>query len=443
MKSQEALRVVVFLMSHGADARAVNNVRETPLDVAARLTSGFPKARKLFISILDSSKYEVTGGTIFIVPGKPQLTRVEEEDVVNEAPDPQAAVRAGGINFSPSRRNRRARKTEEIANSQRPHPMARSGPYSGRARPRNVAALPRGDHETAVGGTNHHLAAEFSSHQYVSREAFRCASTEKTMPLTSGDARSPFGGGRQTLPGQTIGIMFKDSRMARNSAVFYSGSKRRRPRTPFDSRPATCSVPNNKSQSGNSGFVRPTTIGLGTLSRAEALVPTEGYHAGSSKAWIGNRQQAHQQRHAVDWKRGKKNAATTIQREGDPSVPDFEARRQISEWLRKSAGTVVAVPPTAGSTLGGHLVETSAFVATDDRSEVYKALRAIKDQSRGELISAEKLRCMLCRTGQPLKPAEMDELLLEADPGDTGCVFFLSTVHVFCLPSNPVNLFPW
>lgn len=425
MKAQEALRVLVFLVSRGADAKAVNNMGQTPLDVAARLTSGFPKARKMFISILDSSKYEVRGGAIYIFPGKSQLPLVEEKDGMDEAPDPQATVRRGGIDFSPSRRNHRAKKKEEVANSRHPHTVARSGPCSGWTRPSSVATLPRGDHEIAIGGTNHHLAAEFAPRRGMSREASRYASTEQAIPLATGDVHSPLGGDRQTLRGRDVEVMFKNTRMARNSAILYSGSKRRRPRAPVDSRPSTCSISNSKSKHGNSVLVRPNPMRLRTLSRAEVPVYTGGYDTESSNACTENRKQAHRRRHIIDGERGMKMTPTAAtRRQEHPSMPDFEVRRQISEWLRKSAGTIVAVPPIGESRLGGHLVETSAFVATDGRSEVYKALRAIKGQSRGELISAEKLRGILCRTGQPLKPAEMDELLLEADPGDTGYIYY-------------------
>lgn len=108
--------------------------------------------------------------------------------------------------------------------------------------------------------------------------------------------------------------------------------------------------------------------------------------------------------------------------ERGPSVPDSEARRQISEWLRESAGTASAVPPATAHGAGEYLVETSSYVAAGRRSDVYKALQAIKGDGRGELISAEKLRTTLCRVGQPLLPNEMDELLQETDPTGTGCV---------------------
>ncbi|CAM9471414.1 unnamed protein product, partial [Scytosiphon promiscuus] len=108
--------------------------------------------------------------------------------------------------------------------------------------------------------------------------------------------------------------------------------------------------------------------------------------------------------------------------ERGPSIPDREARRQISEWLRESAGTASAVPPATGHGAGEHLVETSSYVAANRRSEVYNSLQAIKGDGRGELISAERLRAVLCRVGQPLLPNEMDDLLRENDPTGTGYV---------------------
>lgn len=421
--------MIASLMSNGADARAVNNVGDTPKDVACRLTSGLPKTRKLLISILDSSKYEVSGGIIFIVPGKPQPTRVEKEDAVENLPDPQAIVRADGVKFSPSRRNQRARTTKEIVKSRQPHTVEKKECFPARAVSKSIPTLPRGDHESAVGGTNHHLAAAFSSRRNMRRQASRYTRNGTDMRPAAADVRDTSGEDQQQ---PDIGVMFRDMRMVKNSSVLLNrGSKRRRLRAHCESRPITCSAGNSRGQLRDSDVARPTTTGHSTGISSPGIHD----HVGSSESWSSRRQQARRRRHTPGGERGMKLAETSnARREKHDTVPDFEARRQISQWLRESAGNVVTVPATGGSRLGGHLTEKSGFVATDDRKEVYRALRTIKGEGRGELISSKRLRAMLCRTGQRLRPEEMNDLLREADPTDTGCVSFrLSTLCMLCV----------
>lgn len=424
IRAQDALRVVVFLMSRGADARAVNNVGETPLVMGARLTNRFPKARRLLLLILDSSKYEISGGTISVVPGNPQLGDVEEEGVADEPPNSQAAVRAGGVIFSPSRRNRRELKKKVIAHSRRPYTTAASGPSCGWVQgERCITALPHGNHEATVGGRNYRLAARFSSKRCLSREASHRAAPEKKRLQQA--AQDPGDRGDRGPRAQTIGVMFRDMKMAKNSALLVSRRKRGRADAHLGSRPTTSLAQLVSSCRLKTATVRPATTDRGVPSRAwyqtlpgdcrrklQTTLPVE------ARACRKNGQQVPRRQCAEGEKRGRR---ATSRRDGSPTVPDFEARRQISEWLRNTAGTVMVVPPADGGRfLGRHLVETSGFVATDQQSEVYKALRAIKGDSRGELISAERLRTALCRTGQALQPTEMDQLLKEADPGDTG-----------------------
>lgn len=195
-----------------------------------------------------------------------------------------------------------------------------------------------------------------------------------------------------------------------------------------DPRPASCRADVESGRSrrsaggGNSMMARPAT----TNRRAERNRSDGNANGGcrrTDNAIVGQQRRRGQGREETRLrKRGTGMARPEKRRGGGPSVPDSEARRQIAEWLRETAGTAPAVPPTAGHGSGEYLAETSSYVATSHRSDVYKALQAIKGDGRGELISADKLRTSLCRVGQPLSPEEMDDLLREADPESTGCV---------------------
>lgn len=420
MRAQEALRVVVFLMSHGADARAVNHLGETPLDLASRLTSGFPKSRSLLVSILDSSKYQITGGAVFIVPGKPQLERVYEGND-DETPDPgTSTVTARGVTFSPSQRNRRAKKAEDIANSQRPYTSVSVGPPFDKGRSQRVPALPRGDHETALGGSCHRLAAKLGSRRYRDRSNYRCdPSRDNAVSGKHSKHTSSVGGLVGEHPRRDVGVVFKNFRMGRSSAVLVSESKRRRARNDTALRPTSCPVNVER---------REARRGASSLAGRPATSNRTVEKSTNSQTDVGCNKTIWKQAGARDLnrkRRGQQQTATSGREKARAfSVPDSEARRQIVEWLRESAGTASAVPPATAHGAGEYLVETSSYVATSRRRDVYKALQAIKGGGRGELVSASKLRGTLCRVGQPLSTNEMDELLREVDPGETGCVSF-------------------
>ncbi|CAM9591645.1 unnamed protein product [Ectocarpus sp. 12 AP-2014] len=471
--AQEALRVVVFLMSHGADARAVNHLGETPLDLGSRLTSGFPKSRSLLLSILDSSKYQIAGGTIFIVPAnlpsvKEEATGKEEEDDAGAAAAAAAAAAATarttapktttarGVTFSPSRRNRRAKKSYEIARSRLPYvssaSLSSAEPSFGEGRCRSSSgggrggiatpALPRGDHETALGGVRHRLAAGHGA---------RCSRNDHYGAHGGGGrgGRGGRGGGgaarERRQAGGAGGVHFKDYRMGRSSAVLVSGSggggglKRGR----GTARPASCPVPGGIDEGRGPGTpgsrVASSTTGAGQRRwrrRPATTTPGGGTEMregscnngcrGDGGAGVVGTRQRQGGRHSARGEQSERPGVRRRREEGEKasgSMPDSEARRQIWEWLRESAGTASAVPPAMAHGSGGEiLVETSSYVATGRRSDVYRALQAIKGDGRGELISAEKLRAVLCRVGQPLLPDEMDELLQETDPTGTGYV---------------------
>lgn len=423
--------MVVFLMSHGADSRMVNNLGETPLDVASRLTSGFPKSRSLLISILDSSKYQVSGGTIFIVPGAPRLMDVKEEgeDDDDEQLDPQrGTVRARGVTFSPSRRNRRARREEDLAKTRIPYTPAAVAPSFGEGS-RKIPTLPCGDHETALGGARHRLAAGFDSRRRRDRETPQCASPTRGVAPASRGGRASRGIEACEIRSQDIGVMFKDFRLGRKSAVHIGGFKRRRGRPGV--RPSSCpvGVDNGRVRSVCSRTYQPDISDRREVNRRQA--------DGGRPMLRGNRStdnitktNSRQQQRSSKGKRRRRHREETPRLKA-PSVPDSEARRRIAEWLRESAGTASAVPPVAAHGAGKYLGESSSFVATERRSDVYRALQTIKGDGRGELISAQKLRATLCRVGQPLLPHEMDELLREADPGETGCVMSRLAVCVY------------
>lgn len=468
--------MVVFLMSHGGDARAANHLGETPLELGSRLTSGFPKSRSLLTSILDSSKYQVTGGTIFIVPAvdssakKPSprkqfLENVREEGAAEREDDetattgdhqgtPSAAAlrhttTARGVTFSPSRRNRRARKRHELAKSRLPYVTSSAAPSFGEGRCRSsrsghitagTPALPRGDHEMALGGPRHRLAAGHGarcSRIDPSHEEDNCR--RRGMRSSHGSGGGGGGSGSADVKsrprtGATVGVTFKNFRMGRSSAVLTGGGfKRRRPACSA-ARPSSCPVRAGGVASSARDMERrrrPATTNRrdGTKSRSDNSggILRGGSGSGGGARTRGNQHRTDDGRHASSaqtkrFSAGHPRAKGDEEDEKGPSVPDSEARRQISEWLRETAGTASAVPPASVQGAGEYLVETSSYVATGRRSDVYKALQAIKGDGRGELISAEKLRTTLCRVGQPLLPNEMDELLTETDPTGTGCV---------------------
>lgn len=433
---------MVFLMSHGADARAANHVGETPLELGSRLTGGFPKSRSLLTSILDSSKYQISGGAIFIVPGKPEpLTTLKEhkedgnydDNDVSTPRKPAASTTVRGVTFSPSRRNRRAQKREEIVDSRRPYapsPAQKAAPSSGKdgGRVRNVPTLPRGDHETALGGARHRLAAGLACHNPRNQEGHRL----RDLPLPRCSVNSPphrrrsahashAGSAAEETRGQGVGVTFTDFRMGRSSAVLVGGGRRRRGRARAGPapRPASCraDVDGGRSRrSAGSVMSRPATANRRTENNR-----SDGNAAGGSRTSTVGEERRGRGREETRLRKRRTEMARPEKGRG-PSVPDSEARRQIAEWLRETAGTAPAVPPAAGHGSGEYLSETSSYVAVSHRSAVYKALQSIKGDGRGELISADKLRTSLCRVGQPLSPEEMDDLLQEADPERTGCV---------------------
>ncbi|CAM9623267.1 unnamed protein product, partial [Hapterophycus canaliculatus] len=462
IRAQEALRVVVFLMSHGADARAVNHLGETPLELGSRLTAGFPKSRSLLLSILDSSKYQVTGGTIFIVPapvdGKAQPAQQQllesvredgqgEDDELATAAVPRgrsadaiagliATTTARGVTFSPSRRNRRAKKRYELAKSRLPY-VAAAAPSFGEGRCRSgssrrpgnssrtvatTLALPRGDHEAALGGPRHRLAAGHGAR--CSRDDFGSCGV--------GGVGAEVGIWRQTSGAGAVGVNFKNYRMGRSSGVFAHGGLKRRRRACASGRPASC--PESTDGGDSCGLAQRARNNRGDGSgdpRSRAVVAAAAARNQRRRPATTVVDHRGRTRARSDGKKNKKGRPFAERRgqgvEDDdgargPSIPDREARRQISEWLRESAGTASAVPPATAHGAGEHLIETSSYVAASRRSEVYKSLQAIKGDGQGELISAERLRSVLCRVGQPLLPNEMDELLRENDPTGTGYV---------------------
>ncbi|CAN0066810.1 unnamed protein product [Ectocarpus sp. 13 AM-2016] len=451
-------------MSHGADARAVNHLGETPLDLGSRLTSGFPKSRSLLLSILDSSKYQIAGGTIFIVPAnlpsvKEEATGTGEEEDAGAGVSAAAAAAARttapktttarGVTFSPSRRNRRAKKCSEIARSRLPYvssaSLSSAAPSFGEGRCRSnsgggiggvaTPALPRGDHETALGGARHRLAAGHGA---------RCSRNDHDG--AHGGGRGGGGAARERRQAGGVGaVHFKDYRMGRSSAVLVSGGggggglKRGR----GTARPASCPVPGGIDEGRGPGTpgsrVSSSTTGAGQRRRRRRPATTtpgggtemrggssnDGCRGDGGARVVGTRQR-HGGGHSARGEQSERQGARRRPEKGERapgSMPDSEARRQIWQWLRESAGTASAVPPAMAHGSGGEiLVETSSYVATGRRSDVYRALQAIKGDGRGELISAEKLRAVLCRVGQPLLPNEMDELLQETDPTGTGYI---------------------
>lgn len=410
-RAQEALRVVVFLISHGADARAVNNVGDTPLDIAIRLTRGFSKTRGLLISILDSSKHEVKGGALFIVPGNPRITDMDNEDAdgVPEYQCPEVRVR--GMRFLPSRRIARARGKREISDTQRddnrPTPISFTNGVG-----ELTSALPRGDHEALIGGAQYRLAERFSSYR-------RPRSVQARDTAGAQDpARSRTHVERRRGCNTSIAVMFKDFRMGKSSAVLSNRRTQDRASAISGAQPTTtCTMRRVETTLGRMEARKwPTTSSSYNLSK------TNLFHCRRRGNRIDGKEEYVWECTDVYDKRVKRSARGNNNRKGTPSLSNSEALEKISQWLRRSARNASAMPPPSGHAVGGHLTETSSFVAADSRSDIYDALHAIKGESPGELISADRLRGALCRTGQYFQAADMDALLQEIDPKNTGWV---------------------
>ncbi|KAG5175514.1 hypothetical protein JKP88DRAFT_283468 [Tribonema minus] len=71
--AEGALQLVVYLMARGADARVADGAGRTALDLATRGTAGYPRAQRLLVGVLDSSKYQVEGDALYIVPDEAAL----------------------------------------------------------------------------------------------------------------------------------------------------------------------------------------------------------------------------------------------------------------------------------------------------------------------------------------------------------------------------------
>lgn len=418
-------------MSHGANARAVNHLGETPLDLASRLTNGLPKSHNLLKSILDSSKYDTAEDTVFIASSQPRLSSVEErygEGYNSIAPVPTVTSR--GVTLSPSKRDGKESKTQKIVNTWGPQTISSiTSSFRGGANSTNVHPVRLRDDEIALDRDRHRLAAASGFHSQNSSEKqsggfSRCVSFPGDRQVrvsigagARGDDRSASKVRRRR---RGLGIMFDKLKMGKRSAVLGYDCKEHgkrvlnasslrahvRPRSPKD-------VRDNPRRHKASSCAR-----LGHLVAPSSSSTTTGCSVGASSCrsnqWGERRGEGNRRRQAkVSWKGFEKRS---------PSIPDREARRLIAEWLRRRTCAAAPNPLAEGYRRGEYLIETSPYVATNCRSEVYNALQAIKGGGRGELIRSGKLRVTLSTVGQTLSPSEIDELFREADPGQTGWV---------------------
>ncbi|CAM9607563.1 unnamed protein product, partial [Discosporangium mesarthrocarpum] len=415
LQAQDTLRVVIYLMSHGADARVPNALGETPLAMAARCTAGFPRARKLLVSILDSSKYSVEGSAIYVVPGEqthlPSLDEGEEGGLRGLLVDPAPqTVGVGGVTYCRSPQGKRAQvrwgegKGGVGGRGTRPtysktHALERNFTRStGQRWATSKPVLPLGDHETALGGSDHRLAALFSSSSKLRRDR----EGRSAGPAHRHPASSPHPRPQSTLagPGQgeQIGVYFRGYRLGRSSSVPARRAlpRPRRTTSPPGPRPNTCPVPKA------SGGERAGGEGLGEKG---GCWNRKGNGGGALRGWGGKCEEGglHQ---------GVRQGVDGHLHRG-PTVSDSEARALISSWIQESVG--------AGRVPGlGDIAERSGYVSFGGREEIYEALRTVRGRGRGELISANRLREVLCHVGQPLQPEEMEDLLRSGDPEETG-----------------------
>ncbi|CAM9219709.1 unnamed protein product, partial [Choristocarpus tenellus] len=407
LQAQEALRIVVYLMSHGADAYIVNDIGEDPLSLAARCTAEFPRARKLLVSILDSSRYKADKGALYIEPGNTCLPSLEEEGGVGGlAPAPPTTISVRGVVYSPSRQRCR-QGTEQVRQQNRPLRNLSSAQYSqkrsivGWRAPNllnspSVAPLPVGDHENILGGPQHRLATALTSKgNSLERKCHRLPDLLGTQN-TGGQVER----GVRKVP---ISVFFKEYRLGRNSSVPTKCLGRQMVKSFRGRRPKSC--PEQLSPEGGGGRSQSERGRLGRLGAKKGLHPKSSPLNQSIK----QRTQAKTSATKSESQRNQKHEQNV------PSVSDMEARAMISSWIRENA-KLVSIPKMESFTEG------SPHVSFGSRAEIYQALRTIKGDGWGELIPAQNLRTALCTVGQPLETSEMDGLLESGDPAKTGYI---------------------
>lgn len=391
MRAQEAVRLAVFLMSHGANTNAVNNVGETPLDIASRMTADFPKAQRLLLSILDPGEYGPKGVFSAAVPSIAKLGSTEEFFIGTPGSLPPHALGTRG--------------TPETRPQNRTAPPVTSA--GGRGSP---APIPPVTYDSRS-GLPFQTAPIFAPGRASRRPCDKGITNEL---YRRGRGQGSTGGEeRQKAP---RGMVFKDMKMCRSSLLLAGGCAGVKAAKNRGRRPTTCVLGVKTAPRGISARGRPvTTAGESASGARWPSFPQKGTEAKRRGLGIGQSRDASGVR-ATHPTRG------TAPHKRSPAVPDCEARREISQWLQQAAQGTPPVAPPARYNVTGYLTEKSPFVATGSRVEVYRALRLIKGGGPGELISVDKLRYALCRTGQPLLPEEMDSFLRKADPGNTGYV---------------------
>lgn len=365
---------------------------------------------------------------MFFVSGQPRLSSVDErygEGDASIAPGPTVTSR--GVTLSPSQRDGKESKKQEIDNSWRPQTISSiTSSFRGRANSVIVRPLRPSDDETALGREHHRFAASFGSHSQISPgkqdggfSRFVSFPGDQRIRVSRGTGAG--GGGRPALKVRRrqrgLGIMFDNFRMETRSAVLADDYKEHSKRVP-DASSLRAHVRPRSPKDVRDNQRRCRTGACARLGHLVATTTTRDCVVGASsrrgKHWGEREGEENRRRQAKAWWKGFEKRS--------PSVPDREARRRIAEWLRQSACTASPNPLAKAHGRGEYLIETSPYVATNSRSEVYNALQVIKGGGRGELIRSDKLRVTLSTVGQALSPSEIDELLREADPGQTGWV---------------------
>ena len=80
---QTAFQCVAFLMSRGANPTQANEKGQDCFDIARNFTESAPRARRLLFEMLDSSKYEIDGGNVWLRPESEQKLRERVERELN------------------------------------------------------------------------------------------------------------------------------------------------------------------------------------------------------------------------------------------------------------------------------------------------------------------------------------------------------------------------
>ncbi|CAM9418210.1 unnamed protein product [Chrysoparadoxa australica] len=452
VKAQEALRVVIYLMAHGADPHLTNALGETPMDAAVKGTKAFPKAKKLLCGILESSEVEASGSALYVVANKKkldhELTEVDEWAAEKDPP----TVHANGSKFQACRASdQRSKSKSKVKHKGKGKAAARawSGAGCDEGEP-SKQPLRHVDDRSLDSSVKTFKGVPVSRMWNIGTPTVRPSQAVPKMmgsrpisplPVQSrrravieaqtretGLVRSRGPGQRRAKTAQpllgtatwaSVGVAFKDLRFG-NTRVVNVGESGRRARTA----PAMGSV---RAASGNEAM---------TMGNAKEAMPMACYSDGGGGGGRGAgggavSSRGRRQRGAITGSRASKR-----QQGAPPSakgVANTAAARIINHWMKESA--------KATKYTGGNLSETSRFVSFSSQGEVYDALCLLKgSRGGGELMPVGTVTRYLSSVGEALLPEELERFKKDADPTNCGyisCSQFARAITRSRLPVLP------